>query len=79
MTIYKPGTYDIEPPEPYFIMADCGHEVYEGEHLYVWEHGKTLCPDCMRDKVDAMGLDEWAALLGCEWSEVQHAHKKRCE
>ena len=46
-------------------MADCGHEIYPGEHMYSWD-GRYICPDCLLDKVTAMELDELAEMLGCE-------------
>ena len=60
----------LDPPEPFCVVASCGHEVYSGEHLYKWENGKILCPDCMEAKFNEQSLDERAALLGCEWVTV---------
>lgn len=60
----------IDPPEDRSVTADCGHEVYEGENLFEWEGGRTLCPDCMEEKFDELTLPEKAALLGCNFKEV---------
>lgn len=54
----------------FYVEAVCGHEVYEWGRLYTWDD-ETLCPDCMRDKIDEMELYELAALLGCEFWRVR--------
>ena len=61
------GFYD--PQEGKYFEADCGHEVYEGESAYVWD-GKTLCPDCFRDKINEMSNEELADVFMCERVEV---------
>lgn len=65
----------IEPPEEFYVIADCGHEVYEGESLFEWTNEDTgqikqLCPDCFRAKVNALSLEELADLLRCDHSKV---------
>ena len=60
----------VDPPEEKYITADCGCEVYDGENIYTWEC-KRLCPDCMKQKIAEMRLEELAALLGCTWREVR--------
>ena len=73
MYTFKSGSYaytpepNMEPPDdtPH-VIASCGHEVYNGEELFEWEDGKTLCPDCMEDKFKEMSLIDRAELLGCE-------------
>lgn len=59
-----------DPQDDMYYTADCGHEVYEGERVYYWED-QMICPDCMQDKIDAMELDELAALLGADSVTVQ--------
>lgn len=66
---------DTDPPEDFYVEADCGHEVYEGETLYTWDD-ETLCPDCMRDKIDEMELYELAALLGCDFTTVERRNRR---
>ena len=61
----------LEPPEEFYIEAGCGHEVYEGEELYEWAGGLTLCPDCMEEKFDDLTLHEKAELLGCRHIVVE--------
>lgn len=57
----------LDPPEDArFVTAGCGHELYEGEDLYEWENGQTLCADCLEDRFCEMNLSEKAELLGCE-------------
>lgn len=59
-----------EPPEPDYIKAGCGCEVYEGETIFSYDGG-TLCPDCMEAIFDEMSLEEKAELLGCTWRTVE--------
>ena len=61
----------LEPSEEFYIEAGCGHEVYEGEELYEWAGGLTLCPDCMEEKFDELTLHEKAELLGCRHIVVE--------
>lgn len=58
------------PPEPDYITAGCGCEVYEGETIFSYDGG-TLCPDCMEAIFDEMSLEEKAELLGCTWRTVE--------
>ena len=63
-----------EPPdytETRYVLADCGHEVYDGEHMYEWDDGRTLCPECVELKFDALSIEEKAALAGCESMEIR--------
>lgn len=61
---------DTDPPEDFYVTAACGHEIYEGETLFEFE-GNTYCPDCFREKIDDMELEELAAFLGCEFWRVR--------
>lgn len=63
----------LEPKEEPYVIANCGHEVYEGEELFEFD-GVTLCPDCMADKFEELTLHEKAALLGYTVSEVGGEH-----
>jgi hypothetical protein len=51
-----------EPPDDdFYIKADCGHEVYEGEYLVEDNNtGKIQCEECFRDEIDALPLSELA-------------------
>jgi peptide methionine sulfoxide reductase MsrB len=57
------------PDDGVYIMADCGHEVFEGESLIEWDN-KTLCPDCFWDKVKEMTIEEIADHLDCTVTTV---------
>lgn len=48
---------DTEPPEDFYITADCGHEVYQGQGKIEYE-GKYICPDCFTTKVLRLLNDE---------------------
>lgn len=65
----------LDPPDKdRFIIAGCGHETYEGEHLVhiVDERGKpkTICPDCFWDMIKDLRVAELAELLGMETEVV---------
>lgn len=53
----------IEPVEVGTIIADCGCEVYIHEYLFEWD-GKTYCPDCMKDLINELPLNELVELAG---------------
>ena len=55
---------------PRFIIADCGHEVYSGEHTYTDKDGKKLCPDCVEDAFRQLTTDQKAYVLGYELSKA---------
>ena len=59
------------PREPYSVVAACGHEVYEGEYIYEWDDGETVCPDCFEDRFADLSAREKAALCGFEASLVR--------
>lgn len=65
---------DTEPPEDFYITADCGHEVYQGEILYEWDN-KYICPDCMEEKLAALSLPEQAAMMGVEFTTVKRRRR----
>ena len=60
----------------FYIMGDCGHEIYEKEGQFPWE-GKILCPDCFQEKFDELSIYEKADLLGSEWVPVERPVRKR--
>ena len=45
------------------VIAGCGCDVYQNEYLFMWD-GKTLCPDCMRDILADLPLNELVKLAG---------------
>lgn len=61
MTLPEPR---LTPPEEPFMLASCGHEIYEYEELFERENGKTLCRDCLEDTFNALSLSARAELLG---------------
>ena len=68
--MYMPEPPVTPPEKDLYMYADCGHEVYEGESLFEWEDGMTLCPECMEDKLEELTLEEKAKLMGCGCVEV---------
>ncbi len=73
--IPEPSLTPVDDP---FVIANCGHEVYDGEALIDWTGAKgikTLCPDCFRDKLAALSVPELAQLFGCDYTTVEtHKH-----
>ena len=66
----------LEPPEPYFVLGDCQHEVYEDEELFDWE-GKWICGDCLKEKVQELSISELADVFGCSSYTVKEPHIRR--
>ena len=56
--------------ESRYVMAGCGHEVYDGERMYEWEDNDTLCPECVEVKFDELSIMEKATLMCCDSTEV---------
>ena len=76
-TMYMPEP-SVDPPDnDKYITAGCGHEVYEGEEIFEWENGITLCGDCLEERFLEMCLTERAELLGCEHRIVSFSKKGR--
>jgi len=68
--MYSPERLDGGDVCARYVAVDCGHEVYDGESIYEWEDGRSLCPECLDGKFDELSTAERAALLGCESTEV---------
>ena len=60
----------MEAREIQYVIADCSHEVYDGECMYEWEDLHTLCPDCVECRFNELSTEEKASLLGCEIIEI---------
>jgi hypothetical protein len=54
----------LEPPEEEYIIADCGHEIYEGESEYRDMRGRSYCEQCIRDRADSLDTYTLAVALG---------------
>ncbi len=70
MAITHPEPPVDAPDDGRFVTAGCGHEVFEGEELYDWDDGQTLCADCLDERFSELSLNERAELLGCEHAPV---------
>ena len=64
-------------PEDFYVMADCGHEVYEGESLYEW-CGKYYCADCFKEEINDLEAVELASLVGSEVQRVANPRYTSC-
>lgn len=68
----------LDPPEEYYITADCGHECYYGETVYSWDE-KHICEDCFMDKVQELTASELAYLLNVDTFEVKTPREYRAD
>ncbi len=69
----------VPPDSEKYITAGCGHEIYDGEEVFEWEDGQTLCADCLEDRFMQLSLAERAELLGCEHRAVSFSKRgERC-
>jgi len=65
MTISSPILPDRQC-DPVVAHCDrCGAEQYREDTLYTWE-GTRICGECIKARVDAMTIQEIAALFGSE-------------
>ncbi len=77
MSSYSIPEPPLTPPDDgIYIIADCGHEVYEDETYVFWKNAKgvtvSLCPDCFWDRVRELTIQEAALMFGCEYSTVEN-------
>ena len=56
-------------PEGGLVCQRCGQAVFPGERVFT-SAGQRLCPDCFREEVAELTLEEWADLLGVLWEPV---------
>ena len=68
--MYVPEPPVTPPEDEHYVTAGCGHEVYDGEELFEWENGQTLCADCLSDRFGERSIVERAELLGCDHQTV---------
>jgi hypothetical protein len=73
--LYTPAPPLSPPEDDRYLTAGCGHEVYDGEELFEWEDGHTLCADRLSDRFDELSLAERAEFLGCEHRLVSFPKK----
>jgi len=60
----------LNPKEPIFMIADCGHEIMEGETVYWDVQGDgVICRDCAEEIARQLSLDEIMSLLGIAHGE----------
>ena len=74
-TMYAPEPPAEPPDNARYITAGCGHEIYEGDEIFEWENGQTLCGECLEDRFLEMSRGERAELLGCEHRAVSFPKK----
>lgn len=65
----------LDPPEEYYVYADCGHEVYKGELLREF-NGKTWCPECFLDEIYSLSIEALDQLLDIDSVVVEQRNLK---
>lgn len=65
--------YDYETQPGSELCDFCQTEIEEGDHIYMCE-GSQVCSECYKeyamDKLDELGADELAGILGDSWEVV---------
>ena len=66
MSYYLPEQ-PLEPREPLpdCICDECGSWFYGDERIYISD-GQRLCPDCFREELSELSIEELADLVGAE-------------
>ena len=66
MSYYLPEQ-PIEPrdPPPDCVCDECGNWFYGDERIYI-SNGRKLCPECFREELSELSIEELADLVGAE-------------
>ena len=66
MSYYLPEQ-PIEPrdPPPDCVCDECGSWFYGDERIYI-SNGRKLCPECFREELSELSIEELADLVGAE-------------
>ena len=66
MSYYLPEQ-PLEPrdPLPDCVCDECGNWFYGDERIYV-SNGRKLCPECFREELSELSIEELADLVGAE-------------
>ena len=57
----------LEPrdPLPDCVCDECGNWFYGDERIYI-SNGRKLCPECFREELSELSIEELADLVGAE-------------
>ena len=66
MSYYLPEQ-PLEPrdPLPDCVCDECGNWFYGDERFYI-SNGRKLCPECFREELSELSIEELADLVGAE-------------
>lgn len=74
MSYYLPKQ-PIEPrdPPPDCVCDECGDWFYGDERIYI-SNGRKLCPECFREELSELSIEELADLVGAEKTTAEEVN-----
>ena len=74
MSYYLPEQ-PIEPrdPPPDCVCDECGNWFYGDERIYI-SNGRKLCPECFREELSELFIEELADLVGAEKTTAEEVN-----
>lgn len=61
------------PPEPDCICDECGNWFYGDERIYI-SNGRKLCPECFREELSELSIEELADYVGAEKTTAEEVN-----
>ena len=74
MSYYLPEQ-PIEPrdPLPDCVCDECGNWFYGDEKIYI-SNGRKLCPECFREELSELSIEELADYVGAEKTTAEEVN-----
>lgn len=74
MSYYLPEQ-PLEPrdPPPDCVCDECGSWFYGDERIYV-SNGRKLCPECFREELSELSIEELADYVGAEKTTAEEVN-----
>ena len=74
MSYYLPEQ-PLEPrdPLPDCVCDECGSWFYGDEQIYI-SNGRKLCPECFREELSELSIEELADLVGAEKTTAEEVN-----
>ncbi len=74
MSYYLPEQ-PLEPrdPLPDCVCDECGNWFYGDERIYI-SNGRKLCPECFREELSELSIEELADLVGAEKTTAEEVN-----
>ena len=65
----------LEPrdPLPDCVCDECGNWFYGDERIYI-SNGRKLCPECFREELSELSIEELADLVGAEKTTAEEVN-----